>query len=34
MPLEELEEAKMEHEKYLMDIEDEYYGRKKRQKKK
>ena len=30
MPLEELEEAKMEHEKKLMDIEDEYYGRKKK----
>ena len=29
MPLEELEKAKSEHEKELMDIEDEYYGRKK-----
>ena len=29
IPLEELEELKQEHEKELLDIEDEYYGRKK-----
>ena len=29
IPLEELEKMKMEHEQELMDIEDEYYGRKK-----
>ena len=30
IPLEELEEAKLNHEKALRDIEDEYYGRKKK----
>ena len=29
IPLEDLEKMKMEHEKELLDIEDEYYGRKK-----
>ena len=29
IPLEELEKMKLEHEKKMMDIEDEYYGRKK-----
>ena len=29
IPLEELEKIKQEHEKELLDIEDEYYGRKK-----
>ena len=29
IPLEELEKMKSEHEKEMMDIEDEYYGRKK-----
>ena len=29
IPLEELEKIKSEHEKQLLDIEDEYYGRKK-----
>ena len=28
IPLEELEKLKLEHEKELLDIEDEYYGRK------